>query len=168
MPEYIRGINPVLLAFLATVFTWLLTALGAAFVFFRKQPSRKIFDCSLGFAGGIMTSASFFSLLLPAIEIVPDVSFLPPWIVISVGFIAGCICLYELDRVIPHLHINAPVEEKEGKGAETSLPYLLVLAITLHNVPEGIAVGVAFGTLKYGIGEETFLTALSLAFAIGL
>lgn len=168
MLEQLSHFNTVLLTFLAIVFTWFLTALGASFVFFHTRPSRMAFDCSLGFAGGVMVSASFFSLLLPAIEISKDISTLPEWLVISIGFILGCIFLYGLDRIIPHLHINTPVEEKEGLVKNIPVPYLLIFAITLHNIPEGLAVGVAFGSLKFSEAGASVLSAFSLALAIGL
>ncbi|MCX8082871.1 MAG: ZIP family metal transporter [bacterium] len=168
MVEQFSHISPVLLALLATTFTWFLTAIGASLVFFNTSPSRKVFDCSLGFAGGVMTSASFFSLLLPAIEISKKVSSIPEWGVISIGFTLGCIFLYGLDKIIPHLHLNAPIEEKEGYGPNLSVPYLLILAITLHNIPEGIAIGVAFGVLKFSKVGANIISAVSLSIAIGL
>ncbi|MGI6595646.1 MAG: ZIP family metal transporter [Elusimicrobia bacterium] len=168
MTEYIGRFNPVLLAFFATTFTWFLTAVGAMFVFFNARPSRKVFDCSLGFAGGVMVAASFFSLLLPAIEISGEISHVPEWVVIATGFVLGCLFLYVLDRVIPHLHLNMPFNEKEGPDTNIPIPYLLVLAITLHNIPEGLAVGVAFGSTKFSAGIGVFLSAISLTFAIGL
>lgn len=172
MMETIEKLNPVLLALLATIFTWLVTALGASLVLVNKRPSRKVFDCSLGFAGGVMVSASFFSLLLPAIELAGAKSSLPVWFIVSSGFAVGCCFIYILDNLVPHLHPNMPYKEIEGvsKGvrSDLSLSYLLVLAITLHNIPEGLAVGVAFGSLKFPAAGITFAAASSLALGIGL
>ncbi|HNS32589.1 MAG TPA: ZIP family metal transporter [bacterium] len=165
--EHIKNLNPVLLALMATLFTWFLTALGASLVFLNKKPSRKVFDCSLGFAGGVMVAASFFSLLLPAINLAEESS-VPSWFTVAAGFVLGCIFIYILDRAIPHLHPNMPYGEKEGPRSELSLSFLLVLAITLHNIPEGLAVGVAFGSLKFPASGATFAMATSLALGIGL
>jgi ZIP family zinc transporter len=163
-----KDLNPVLLAFLATLFTWFLTALGASFVFFHRRPSRRFFDSSLGFAGGVMVAASFFSLLLPAITFAGENGMLA-WLVASSGFLLGSLFMYILDRLIPHLHPNLPYEEKEGLGSSSvSLSFLLVLAITLHNIPEGLAVGVAFGSLRFPASGATFAMASSLALGIGL
>ncbi len=164
----IRNLDPILLSFLATLFTWAVTALGASLVFIQKHPSRKVFDCSLGFAGGVMVAASFFSLLLPAMEFAGQNSFPPVWFTVSAGFVLGCLFLYVLDRLIPHLHPNMEFKDREGRRTEISLSYLIVLAITLHNIPEGLAVGVAFGSLKFPSMGVTFISAVSLAFAIGL
>ena len=170
--ENIQRLNPVLLALLATIFTWLVTAAGASLVLVHRRPSRKVFDCALGFAGGVMVSASFFSLLLPAIELAGGKSSMPVWFVVSSGFALGCGFIYLLDNLIPHLHPNMPYQEIEGvrKGirGDLSLSYLLVLAITLHNIPEGLAVGVAFGSLKFPASGITFAAASSLALGIGL
>jgi zinc transporter, ZIP family len=164
----IKELNPILLALLATIFTWFVTALGASLVFVNKRPSRKFFDCSLGFAGGVMVSASFFSLLLPAVELAGGKSHLPACLVVSLGFAVGSYFVYILDKIIPHLHPNIPYSEKEGVKSDFSLSYLLVLAITLHNIPEGLAVGVAFGSLRFPLSGITFAAALSLALGIGL
>lgn len=168
MTEKIQVLNPVLLAFLATLFTWGVTTLGASIVFFHKEPSRKVFDCSLGFAGGVMVAASFFSLLLPAVEFAGENHALPVWFIVSAGFILGCIFLYVLDRLIPHLHPNMEYKDREGRRSSISLSYLMVLAITLHNIPEGLAVGVAFGSLRFPSMGMTAVSAVSLALAIGL
>jgi len=168
MIEKIQTLNPVLLAFLATLFTWVITALGASLVFLHKNPSRRVFDCSLGFAGGVMVAASFFSLLLPAVEFAGKNASLPVWFVVSTGFTLGCLFLYLLDRLIPHLHPNMEFKDREGRRTNVSLSYLMVLAITLHNIPEGLAVGVAFGSLQFSSVGVTAVSAVSLALAIGL
>ncbi|MCK9266320.1 ZIP family metal transporter [bacterium] len=165
--DSLQHLNPVLLAFLFSSMTWLFTAVGAALVFVNKNPSRRFFDSSLGFAGGIMVAASFFSLLLPAIELTEGKT-PPAWFVVSVGFIIGCLFMYILDKVVPHLHLNLPESEKEGPSTNLSVSYLLILAITLHNIPEGLAIGVAFGSLKFPSSGITLAMAASLAFGIGI
>ncbi len=165
--ENLKTLNPVLLAFLANVLTWFTTMLGAAVVVFQKKPSRKVFDCSLGFAGGIMVSASFFSLILPAIEISKGY-FFPGWMVITIGFVLGSFFIFALDKIIPHLHPNLPYSEKEGIKIDVSFTYLLVMAIVLHNIPEGLAVGVAFGSFEAGAQGVTFTSSLALTVALAL
>lgn len=165
--ESIKSLNPVLLAFLATLLTWFSTMLGAAFVVFQKKPSRKVFDCALGFAGGIMVSASFFSLILPAIEVSEGYA-LPSWMVVTIGFVMGAVFLFALDKIIPHLHPNTPFSEKEGINVDVSFTYLLIMAIVLHNIPEGLAVGVAFGSMETGLQGVTFTSSLTLTLALAL
>jgi ZIP family zinc transporter len=163
----LQNLNPVLLAFIFSSMAWLFTAIGASMVFINKNPSRRFFDISLGFAGGVMVAASFFSLLLPAIELTEG-KIPPPWLVISVGFIIGCAFMYILDRVVPHLHLNMPLSEKEGPNTNLSVSYLLILAIVLHNIPEGLAIGVAFGSLKVPSSGITLMMAISLAVGIAI
>lgn len=163
----IYNLNPVLQAFLGGIFTWFITLIGASFVFLNKNPGRKIFDCMLGFAGGVMVSASFFSLILPSIEYSKNLHvFL--WFPVSFGFLLGSLFLLILDKLIPHLHPNSKIYEKEGIKKELPVYFLLVFAITLHNIPEGIAVGVSFGSLKYSKNFKDFLNSLSLALGIGI
>ncbi len=158
------GLPVILQALLATLFTWFATLLGASVVFWKRDISRRILDASLGFSAGIMISASFFSLLLPALEIAGS-SKLPVWIQVSVGFICGGLFLRLIDRVIPHLHLFLPVEKAEGLKKGLSKTSLLVLAITIHNIPEGLAVGVAFGSS--GVAGEIALTG-AVALTIGI
>ena len=139
----IQNFHPVILAFFATTFTWFLTALGASVVFLKKEPSRKTFDIMLGFAAGVMIAASFWSLLAPAIEISEKMG-IPSWFPAAVGFIAGGLFLRLIDKLLPHLHLGLPMEEAEGIKTSWRRSTLLVLAITLHNIPEGLAIGVAF------------------------
>lgn len=166
--EWFGGLNPVTGAFLATVFTWLVTASGSAGVLFFSNLSRKTFDILLGFAGGVMVAASFWSLLNPSIELsgrlYPDM----PWMPTAVGFLAGGLFLYSADKLLPHLHPNYGVEEKEGVKTSLHSTTLLVLAITLHNIPEGLAVGVMFGAAAYGLEEASIGSAVALAIGIGL
>ena len=154
-------------ALLATTFTWGVTALGAAMVFFFKNIDRRVLDGMLGFAGGIMIAASFWSLLAPSIEMSKGMG-LPPWLPPLVGFLAGGLFLKLVDKILPHVHIEAPVESAEGLKTTWKRSILLVLAITLHNIPEGLAVGVAFGALAADIPSATQAGALALALGIGL
>jgi ZIP family zinc transporter len=162
----LSGLDPILQAFLATIFTWLMTAVGAAFVFGMKAINRKFLDLMLGFAGGVMIAASVWSLLIPAIEIA-EVEGLPPWMPALVGFACGGVFLYVLDRLLPHLHPGISADHVEGIRTQWSRSALLVGAITLHNIPEGLAVGVAFGAAAHGEGA-TVAAALTLALGIGI
>ena len=161
--------NPMLQALLATTFTWFLTAAGASLVFFFKDMNRQLFDGMLGFTGGVMIAASYWSLLAPAIEITPESNpGVPIWFPAAVGFLGGALFLFALDKVMPHLHINFPETEKEGVETKMSRTMLLVLAITLHNIPEGLAVGVAFVAVASGMDGATIGAAMALAIGIGI
>jgi len=166
--EFFVEIGPVYSALLATTFTWLLTALGASFVFFFKTLNRGVLDPMLGFTGGVMIAASFWSLLNPAIEMSERLYPGWSWMPAAVGFLAGSMFIYFLDKVTPHLHINFGVEEKEGVKSQLHKTTLLVLAITLHNIPEGLAVGVLFGAAADGMPEATIAGAIALAVGIGI
>ena len=161
--------NPILQALMATTFTWFLTAAGASLVFFFKTINRQLFDGLLGFTGGVMIAASYWSLLAPAIAITPESNpGVPIWFPAAVGFLAGALFLFALDKVMPHLHINFPVSEKEGVETKMDRTMLLVMAITLHNIPEGLAVGVAFGAVAHGMDGATIGAAMALAIGIGI
>lgn len=162
---YLEGIDPVLAAFYATVFTWSMTALGASVVFLFKNMDRKVLNGMLGFTGGVMVAASYWSLLAPAIEMSGGEGFakVMPSVI---GFILGAGFLFALDKILPHLHIN--FKEKEGIKTPWQRTTLLVLAITLHNIPEGLAIGVLFGGVAAGIPEATVAGAAILAMGIGL
>ena len=165
--NYFENINPVLAAFYATVFTWAMTALGAAIVFLVRNPSKKLLDGMLGFTGGVMIAASFWSLLAPAISMSPGEGFtkvMPA----AIGFGLGALFLFGLDKVLPHLHLNHDENQKEGIKTPWQKTTLLTLAITLHNIPEGLAVGVLFGGVAAGIPEATIAGSLTLAIGIGL
>lgn len=155
----------MLQAFLATLFTWGMTALGAALVFGTKKVPRKLLDAMLGFAAGVMIAASFWSLLAPAIEISAEGS-LPVWVPPLIGFLAGGVFLRLLDRVLPHLHPGLPMSEVEGVETSWRRSVLLISAITLHNIPEGLAIGVAIGAV--GVGIQAGVPAASLGAAIAL
>ncbi|HIG32923.1 MAG TPA: ZIP family metal transporter [Flavobacteriales bacterium] len=170
--------GPVMQALYAGLFTWGLTAIGAALVFLFKSSNRKALDISLGFTGGVMIAASFWSLLAPSIAYVEmqnemGLSDSPSWFAPAVGFFLGAIFLYILDKIIPHLHIFAKREEAEGMETNWRKTILLVLAIALHNIPEGLAVGVAFGALAnpelLGMeGHSVFTIGSAIALAIGI
>ena len=163
--HFFESIDPVLAALYATLFTWFLTALGASFVFFFKTMNRVVLDGMLGFTGGVMVAASFWSLLAPAIEMSGGEGFAKV-IPASIGFFLGAIFIFGLDKVLPHLHIN--FQETEGVKSPWQRTTLLVLAITLHNIPEGLAVGVLFGGVAAGIPEASIAGALTLAIGIGI
>lgn len=164
---YLENVDPVLAALYATLFTWGITALGASFVFLFKNMSRAFFDGMLGFTGGVMVAASFWSLLSPAIDMSPGEGFekvVPP----VIGFGLGALFLFGLDKILPHLHINFKMSEKEGIKTPWHKSVLLTLAITLHNIPEGLAIGVLFGAVGAGIEGATIGGAVALAIGIGL
>jgi ZIP family zinc transporter len=163
--DYFSSIDPILAAFYATMFTWFLTALGASFVFFFKNMNRIVLDGMLGFTGGVMIAASFWSLLSPAIEMSEGEGFVKV-IPAAVGFGLGALFIFGLDKVLPHLHIN--FKETEGVKSPWQRTTLLVLAITLHNIPEGLAVGVLFGGVAAGIPEASIAGAVTLAIGIGI
>jgi len=170
--------TPVMQALYAGLFTWGLTALGAALVFLFNSSNRKALDMSLGFTGGVMIAASFWSLLSPAIAYVEmqnemGISDSPSWLAPAIGFFLGALFLFILDKIIPHLHIFAKREEAEGMETNWRKTILLVLAIALHNIPEGLAVGVAFGALAnpeiLGLeGHSVFTMGSAIALAIGI
>ncbi|MCE7039586.1 ZIP family metal transporter [Dyadobacter sp. CY312] len=163
--QYLEGIHPVQAALYATVFTWLVTAAGASFVFFFKTMNRTVLDGMLGFTGGVMVAASFWSLLAPAIEMSEGDGFVKV-MPAAIGFLGGALFLFALDKVLPHVHIN--FKETEGVKSPWQRTTLLVLAITLHNIPEGLAVGVLFGGVAAGIPEASIAGATILAIGIGL
>ena len=161
--DFFESLNPIKAAFIATLFTWGLTALGASLVFFVKTMNRTFLDAMLGFTGGVMVAASFWSLLAPGIEMSEGEGFVKV-IPAAVGF--GAIFIFALDKVLPHIHIN--FKESEGIKTPWHRTTLLVLAITLHNIPEGLAVGVLFGGVAAGIPEASLSGAVALALGIGI
>jgi ZIP family zinc transporter len=166
--ESFSALNPVLQAFIATLFTWSVTALGASLVFFFKKVNQKILDSMMGFAAGVMIAASFWSLLAPSIEMSASLSSLPKWFPALTGFLAGGIFLAIIDKLLPHLHPGFDIKEAEGPKTRWQRSILLVLAITLHNIPEGLAIGVAFGGVYHGLPSATLGGAIALAIGIGL
>ena len=165
--DYFESINPILAALLATLFTWGLTALGSALVFFFKTMNRALLDGMLGFTGGVMVAASFWSLLAPGIEMSEGEGFVKV-IPAAIGFLLGALFIYGLDKVLPHLHINFRESEKEGIKTPWHRTTLLTLAITMHNIPEGLAVGVLFGGVAAGFEGASIGGAVALALGIGL
>lgn len=163
--SYLESIDPVLAALYATLFTWFLTAFGSSFVFFFKTMNRAVLDGMLGFTGGVMVAASYWSLLAPAIEMSEGEGFVKV-MPAAIGFLIGALFLFALDKTLPHLHIN--FKESEGIKSPWQRTTLLVLAITLHNIPEGLAVGVLFGGVAAGIPEATIAGAVTLAIGIGI
>jgi len=164
---WFKALSPVMQALMATLFTWGVTALGAALVFFFKEIKRSVLDMMLGFAAGVMIAASFWSLLAPAIEMV-EINGGIPWLPPVIGFILGGVFLFIVDKTLPHLHPGFPTSEAEGIKTSWQRSVLLVLAITLHNIPEGLAVGVAFGALGAGLPSATLAGAVALAIGIGI
>ena len=167
MLGWIENLHPVLQSLVAGLFTWTVTAVGAAAVFTTKKVSQKILDSMLGFAGGVMIAASFWSLLAPAIEMSQNQS-IPPWIPAAAGFLLGTIFLRLIDKILPHLHIGFPIEEAEGIKTSWHRSILLVTAITIHNIPEGLAIGVAFGAVAAGFPSVTLPAAVALTIGIGI
>jgi ZIP family zinc transporter len=167
MVAWFSGLNPIVQALIATLFTWFLTALGAGLVFFFKSINRKVLDGMLGFAAGVMIAASYWSLLAPAIEMAEEGN-LPAWVPATVGFLLGGFFLWIIDKILPHLHLGFPMEEAEGIKTSWHRSVLLVLAITLHNIPEGLAVGVAFGALASDLPSASLAGAVALALGIGI
>jgi ZIP family zinc transporter len=167
MLRWLESMSPVMQALVATIFTWGLTALGSGMVFFFKTIRKGVLDGMLGFAAGVMIAASFWSLLAPAIELSESMG-LVKWFPPLVGFLAGGFFLRLVDRLLPHLHIEFRRDEAEGIKTNWSRSILLVLAITLHNIPEGLAVGVGFGAVNAGLKTASLAGAAALAMGIGL
>ncbi len=167
IPVWFTELNPIFQALCATSFTWFVTALGAGIVFFFKSINRNVLDGMLGFAAGVMIAASFWSLLAPAIALAEE-SGLPGWLPAVVGFLCGGLFLWLIDNLLPHLHLGFPMEQAEGLKTGWRRSILLVLAITLHNIPEGLAVGVTFGAVAAGVPSATLAGALALAIGIGI
>lgn len=166
--------HPIIQALYAGLFTWILTAIGASLVFLFNSSNRKVLDAALGFTGGVMIAASFWSLLSPAISAVEKqqelgITNLPIWFAPASGFLLGALFLYYLDKKVPHLHLFESVKNAEGPKTNLKKTELLVIAIALHNIPEGLAVGVAFGALAHGmdIGIEIG-GAIALAIGMGI
>lgn len=165
MFDFIVSLNPVLQALLATLFTWSITALGAALVYFFKKINKTLMDGMLGFAGGVMIAASFFSLITPAIDMSISLNLIP-WLVVFLGFFFGGFLLFIGDKIYDWYDkksINCSSPKRSLKRC-----FMLICSITLHNIPEGMAVGVAFGSVVYGIDGATLAAAWTLALGIGL
>ena len=159
--SFFVDLNPVIQAFIATLFTWGMTTLGAAIVFFFKKTNRNLMDAMLGISAGVMIAASFWSLLAPSIEMAENLGMIP-WLVASTSFMAGGLLLFIGDKIYTKL------EQKSKKKGHKKRSIMLLLSITLHNIPEGLAIGVAFGSIIYGLSGATILSACILALGIGL
>jgi ZIP family zinc transporter len=167
MSQWLISLHPIWQALLAGLFTWGVTAIGASCVFLSRSVNRRLLDSMLGFSGGVMLAASYWSLLAPAIESSAHgqvAAWLPP----SVGFLLGGAVLWLLDKALPHLHLGFPREQAEGPKTAWRRAVLLVTAITLHNIPEGLAVGVAFGGVIAGLPATSIAAAVALSLGIGL
>jgi ZIP family zinc transporter len=167
MSDWFISLHPAYQAFLAGLFTWFVTATGAAAVFFTRRVSRRLLDGMLGFSGGVMLAASYWSLLAPSIAISEHGS-LPVWLPPAAGFLLGGAVLWILDKSLPHLHLGLPLAQAEGPKTQWRRALLLVTAITLHNVPEGLAVGVAFGGTISGLPSSSTAAAVALSIGIGI
>lgn len=164
---FVEQFHPVVQALLATLFTWGVTALGAALVFFVKSVNQRVMDSMLGFAAGVMIAASFWSLLAPGIEMAEQLG-QTPWLTAAIGFMGGGLFMRLTDKFLPHLHPGSDDNSPEGVKTSWQRSTLLVLAITLHNIPEGLAVGVAFGAVAAQLPSATIGGAIALAIGIGI
>lgn len=167
MLSWLSDLPPVVQALAGTMFTYGVTALGASLVFFFTSIRKTVLNAMLGFAAGVMIAASFWSLLAPAIEMAENAG-QNAWLTAALGFLAGGFFLWLVDRILPHLHLGLEKEQAEGVHTHWQRSILLVLAITLHNIPEGLAVGVAFGAVAAGLPSATLAGAVALAIGIGL
>jgi ZIP family zinc transporter len=167
MFEFLLNLNPVIQALLATLFTWGMTAAGAALVFSAREVKPKMLDCMLGFAAGVMIAASFWSLLAPGIDMAEQMEQIP-WLTAALGFMSGGISMRLVDKFLPHLHPSLGIDQSEGVKTSWQRSTLLVLAITMHNFPEGLAVGVAFGAVAADLPSASIGGAVALAIGIGI
>lgn len=167
MIDFIQQFSPVTQAFIATLFTWGVTAAGAALVFTKKTVNPRHLDAMLGFAAGVMIAASFWSLLAPGLAMAEQLGQIP-WLTATIGFMGGGVFMRLTDRFLPHLHPGLKMNQSEGIKTSWQRSTLLVLAITLHNIPEGLAIGVAFGAVAAGLPSATIGGAIALAIGIGL
>ncbi len=165
--EWFSNLSPIIQALLATLFTWFVTALGSATVFIFRSINKRVLNGMLGFAAGVMIAASFWSLLAPAIDMAEEAGMIP-WLPAVIGFLAGGLFLWIVDMITPHLHMSPSSQEPEGVKTGWHRSVLLVLAITLHNIPEGLAVGVAFGAASANLPAASVAGAVVLALGIGL
>ena len=167
MIELLQQFHPITQALIATLFTWGVTAAGAALVFLKKDINQKLMDSMLGFAAGVMIAASFWSLLAPGIEMAEKMDQIA-WLTATIGFMGGGIFMRLVDKFLPHLHPGLAIDQSEGIKTSWQRSTLLVLAITLHNIPEGLAVGVAFGAVAANLPSATIGGAVALAIGIGI
>lgn len=161
------SLSPILQALVATLFTWAITALGAATVFSTRNVSNRFLNAMLGFASGVMIAAAYWSLLAPSVELSRAGQF-PVWLPPMAGFLLGGAVLWIIDRLLPHLHLGFPEADIEGLPTSWKRSTLLMLAVTLHNIPEGLAVGVAFGAVASLLHQVNLASAIALAVGIGI
>lgn len=166
MLSLLENINPIIGALIATLFTWAVTALGASIVFFFKKVNKNVMDAMLGFAGGVMIAASFWSLLSPGIEMAENLNMIP-WLITFIGFISGGLLLYIGDKLFNYFDKKL-LNKNKKQIPSFKRCLMLIFSITLHNIPEGLAVGVAFGSVVYGLNGATISSACLLALGIGL
>jgi ZIP family zinc transporter len=152
---------------MAGIFTWAMTVLGASAVFLAKDINRKVLDVMLGFAAGVMSAAVYWSMLAPALKIAAQRHLLA-WVPVAVGFLLGGFFLRGIDKILPHLQFGSPIEKAEGIKTHWRRSTLLILAMTLHNIPEGLAIGIAFGAIAVASSTTTLQTAIALAIGIGI
>ncbi len=167
MINFFINLNPIIQAFLATLFTWSITALGAALVFLFKKVNKNIMDAMLGFAAGVMIAASFWSLLSPAIEMAISLKMIA-WLVAFIGFFSGGVLLYIGDKIFDFFDKRYSNNYNKFEKTKFKRCLMLIFSITLHNIPEGLAVGVAFGSIIYNLNGATLGSACLLAIGIGL
>ncbi len=167
MIEFLTDLNPIIQALLATLFTWSITAIGASLVFLFKKVNKNVMDAMLGFAAGVMIAASFWSLLSPAIEMAESLEMIS-WLVVFIGFFSGGVLLYTGDKVFNYFERKFSKKTNKEKANSFKRCLMLIFSITLHNIPEGLAVGVAFGSIKYGLNGANLTAASLLALGIGL
>ncbi|MEQ9264492.1 MAG: ZIP family metal transporter [Balneolaceae bacterium] len=170
IPDWFLSLNPIVQALLGGLFTWGVTALGASLVFFTKKINYALLDSMMGFAAGVMIAASVWSLIIPSIDMA-EAQEVISWMPAVIGFLGGGVFLRICDQYLPHLHIGLPKSEAEGIPTSWRRSTLLVLAITLHNIPEGLAIGVLFGAAATGVdptGTATVAAAVTLAIGIGI
>jgi len=170
LPAWFYELGPIWQAFLAGTFCWMTTAIGASIVYLKKDVNIKFLDAALGFAAGVMIAASIWSLLEPSMNMAESLGY-TMWMPATIGFLLGAFCIRIADAYVPHLHLGLPKDQAEGVKTKWRRATLLVMAITLHNIPEGLAVGVLFGAAASGIdptGTATVAAAVALAIGISI
>ena len=167
MFDFFNELSPVLQALIAAIFTWGVTMLGASIVFFFKEVKKGIMDALLGFSAGVMIAASFWSLLSPAIDMANSMKMIS-WLVVFLGFFSGGLLLFLGDKLYDFLQNRNKKRITASKSSKIKRCLMLVFSITLHNIPEGLVVGVAFGSLAYSLEGSTLASSLTLALGIGL
>ncbi len=165
MLSFFESLSPPVGALIGTGFTYLVTLIGAAMVFFFRDVNRKVMDLCLGFGAGVMLAASFWSLLSPAIELSLELG-KSGWVTPAIGFILGGVFVMISDIILTK--VTAKKFSESEKSASFKRSILLVLAVTIHNIPEGLSVGVAFGSVGAGIESASVTSAMMIALGIGL